>query len=61
MSKTAKMSIKAASRIYSATAKNGTGKVPADTFAARAMGAAMRPTVAGSAPPVTNGKGGRRS
>ena len=37
------MNVKAAARIYSATAKNGTGVVANGTFGARAMSAAMRP------------------
>lgn len=43
MSKTVKMDVDAASRIYSATAKRGTGAVPAGSFGARAMKTAMRP------------------
>jgi hypothetical protein len=41
MSKTGKMTIQAASRIYSATAENGDGSVGKNTFAAKAMRAAM--------------------
>ena len=59
MSKSVKMNVDAASRIYSATAKSGSGAVPAGSFGARAMGAAMRP--AGVAPAkATANKGGRR-
>ncbi|CAD6539191.1 hypothetical protein LMG28140_03344 [Paraburkholderia metrosideri] len=36
------MTIEAASRIYSAAAKAGNGQVRKDSFAARAMSAAMR-------------------
>ena len=41
MSKTGKMTTKAASRIYSATAINGDGSVGKNTFGARAMRTAM--------------------
>jgi hypothetical protein len=36
------MTQEAASRIYSATAKSGGGKIPADSFAARAESAAAK-------------------
>lgn len=52
MAKGVKMTVPAASRIYSATAKNGNGSVGKGTFAARAMSAGMRPT--GSSP-ASNG------
>lgn len=59
MSKSVKMNVDAASRIYSATAKRGSGAVPAGSFGARAMGTAMRP--AGVAPAkATASKAGRR-
>jgi hypothetical protein len=38
-----KMNVKAAARVYSATAKNGNGGVAKGTFGARAMSSAMRP------------------
>lgn len=41
MSKTGKMTVQAASRIYSVTAKNGDGSVGKNTFGARAMSTAM--------------------
>ena len=49
MAKGVKMSVPAASRIYSATAKSGSGSVGKGTFAARAMSAAMSPTGSSSA------------
>ena len=36
------MTVKAASRIYSSTAKNNGGSVPKKSFAARAMSAATK-------------------
>lgn len=42
MAKTGKMTVQAASRIYSATATKGDGTVGKSTFGARAMRAAMR-------------------
>lgn len=56
MSKSTKMTVAAASRIYSATARSGSGAVPAGSFAARAMGAAMRAPAVGSAKATTTGK-----
>lgn len=44
MTKGVKMTVPAASRIYSATAKNGNGSVGKGTFAAHAMSVAMSPT-----------------
>lgn len=49
MSKSSKMTVAAASRIYSATARSGSGSVPAGSFAARVMSAAMRAPAVGSA------------
>lgn len=44
MAKTGKMTVQAASRIYSATATKGNGAVGKKTFGARAMRAAMHQT-----------------
>lgn len=43
MAKTGKMTVQAASRIYSPTATKGGGSVGKNTFGVRAMSAAMRP------------------
>ena len=60
MSKAVKMNVDAASRIYSATARSGSGTVPAGSFGARAMGAAMRPAGVAPAKAAAADKGGRR-
>jgi hypothetical protein len=59
MSKAVKMNVDAASRIYSATARSGSGAVPAGSFGARAMGAAMRPTSVAPARVAAADKGRR--
>lgn len=50
MAKSGKMTVQAASRIYSATAKNGNGSVGKNTFGARVMSTAMRQAGASPAP-----------
>ena len=59
MAKTGKMTVQAASRIYSATATKGDGSVGKNTFDARAMSAAMRqagqPVAADSGKTATDG------
>jgi hypothetical protein len=56
MAKTGKMTVQAASRIYSATATKGDGSVGKNTFAAKAMRVATRPT--GPSPAQLGGKVG---
>lgn len=59
MTKSKQITLKDASRIYSATAKAGSGTVPKGTFGARAMSAATRqpgPSVTPAAPKPTKRK-----
>ena len=56
-----RMTVEAASRIYSAEAKNGDGKVAKGEFGSRAMSAAMRPKASTVSPAGGKLGGGKKA